>query len=292
MICIRARASAARNPRHRPEEDNGKPSTSCSSRATEMEATVKPAGPSRSLVATRGTEGRVLAVLSLLALRGVLLLLNGFLLLLLLPFQRRTAPVPVEAEEEENGGRGKAVVARRVLAIEKVREVSAEEDEVGGSVREFAMFQTARGEALFTRSWTHRSLQPRGLVVILHGLNEHSGRYDHFAKQLNGSGFKVYAMDWIGHGGSDGLHGYVHSLDHAVDDLKRFLEKAILENPGLPRFIFAHSTGAAIVLKAALDPKIEALIQGVVLTSPAVHVEPSHPLIAVNFFPAIFISVS
>ncbi|KAJ0539077.1 putative triacylglycerol lipase [Helianthus annuus] len=36
------------------------------------------------------------------------------------------------------------------------------------------------------------------LVVVLHGLNEHSGRYDEFAKQLNTHGYKVYGMDWVG----------------------------------------------------------------------------------------------
>ncbi|KAF5176587.1 alpha/beta-Hydrolases superfamily protein, partial [Thalictrum thalictroides] len=60
----------------------------------------------------------------------------------------------------------------------------------------------------------------RGLVVLLHGLNEHSGRYNNFAKQLNANGYTVYGMDWIGHGGSDVLHGYVHSLDAAVSDMR------------------------------------------------------------------------
>lgn len=115
----------------------------------------------------------------------------------------------------------------------------------------------------------------------MHGLNEHSGRYNYFAKQLNARGFKVYAMDWIGHGGSDGLHGYVHSLDIAGSDLKAFLEKVLTENPGLPCFLFGHSTGAAIILKTVLDPKIEARINGVILTSPAIGVQPSHPIVAV-----------
>ncbi|KAL5658128.1 hypothetical protein ACJX0J_031291, partial [Zea mays] len=119
-----------------------------------------------------------------------------------------------------------------------------------------------------------------GVVILLHGLNEHSGRYSHFAKLLNDQGLKVYAMDWIGHGGSDGVHGYVSSLDHAVGDLKEFLEDVVLEeNHGLPCFLFGHSTGGAIVLKAALDPSVELHVEGVVLTSPAIHVQPSHPII-------------
>ncbi|CAL5442520.1 unnamed protein product [Camellia sinensis] len=160
-----------------------------------------------------------------------------------------------------------------------------------------------------------------GLVVVLHGLNEHGDRYGEFAKELNANGFKVYAMDWTailakkkpkpnlpntpirmsvhqfgchwcekvnceapvikGHGGSDGLHAYVHSLDEAVADTKSFIGKVLAENPGLPCFCFGHSTGGAIILKAVLDPNIEACIAGVVLTSPAVGVQPSHPIFTV-----------
>lgn len=170
-----------------------------------------------------------------------------------------------------------AVAVRRAIAIRRVVQDKDEE-----SVREFELFVTPRGDTLFTQSWTPvPSIKIRGLVIILHGLNEHSGRYSSFARQLNACGYKVYGMDWIGHGGSDGLHAYVHSLDDAVADMKSYLEKVLAENPGLPCFCFGHSTGAAIVLKAVLDPKIETRVAGAVLTSPAVGVQPSHPIFAV-----------
>ncbi|KAF3575409.1 hypothetical protein F2Q69_00061037 [Brassica cretica] len=117
------------------------------------------------------------------------------------------------------------------------------------------------------------------LTQVIQTIN--SGRYNDFAKQLNVNGFKVYGIDWIGHGGSDGLHAYVPSLDYAVTDLNSFLEKVIAENPGLPCFCVGHSTGGAIILKAMLDPKIEAQVSGIVLTSPAVGVQPSHPIFGV-----------
>ncbi|KAJ6976957.1 hypothetical protein D5086_023039 [Populus alba] len=179
------------------------------------------------------------------------------------------------------GGRVTAVVdpevgGRRAIAIKRVLQ-----DDDTNTVREFSLFVTARGDNLFTQSWTPVSAKIRGLVVLMHGLNEHSGRYNDFAKELNANGFKVYGMDWIGHGGSDGLHGYVHSLDYAVDDLKSFLDKILTENPGFPCFCFGHSTGAAIVLKAMMDPKVEARVSGVVSTSPAVGIQPSHPLVVI-----------
>ncbi|KAG8056657.1 hypothetical protein GUJ93_ZPchr0002g23534 [Zizania palustris] len=186
------------------------------------------------------------------------------------------------AEEEEMGWR-KAVeigaAERREMAIRRLQEEAG----TGSSRREFAVFESARGDTLFTQSWTPAAVERvRGIVVLLHGLNEHSGRYNHFAKLLNDHGLKVYAMDWIGHGGSDGVHGYVSSLDHAVGDLKEFLEDVVLkENYGLPCFLFGHSTGGAIVLKAALDPCVEVHIEGVILTSPAIRVQPAHPIIKV-----------
>ncbi|MBA0657480.1 hypothetical protein Goklo_009764, partial [Gossypium klotzschianum] len=94
-------------------------------------------------------------------------------------------------------------------------------------------------------------------------------------------------MDWIGHGGSDGLHGYVHSLDYAVNDMKMFLERVFVENPGLPCFCFGHSTGGAIVLKATLDPQVENRVAGIILTSPAVGVQPSHPIFVVRTYSVI-----
>uniref|UniRef100_A0A803NCF5 Serine aminopeptidase S33 domain-containing protein n=1 Tax=Chenopodium quinoa TaxID=63459 RepID=A0A803NCF5_CHEQI len=118
-----------------------------------------------------------------------------------------------------------------------------------------------------------------GIIIIIHGLNEHGGRYAHFARQLTSRNFGVYAMDWIGHGGSDGLHGFVPSLDNVVADTAAFLENVKIEHPGVPCFLFGHSTGGAVVLKAASYPHIERMVEGVILTSPALRVKPAHPVV-------------
>ncbi|XP_040383792.1 monoacylglycerol lipase-like isoform X2 [Oryza brachyantha] len=191
------------------------------------------------------------------------------------PASDMSAAAAAKEEEEEEMGWRKAVeldaAARREMAIRRLQEEAG--TGTGSSRREFAVFETARGDALFTQSWT---------PVAAAAADRVNGRYNHFAKILNDHGLKVYAMDWIGHGGSDGVHGYVSSLDHAVGDLKEFLEDIVLEeNYGLPCFLFGHSTGGAIVLKAALDPCVEVHVEGVILTSPAIHVQPAHPIIKV-----------
>ncbi|XP_027167229.1 uncharacterized protein LOC113767364 isoform X2 [Coffea eugenioides] len=274
-----------------------------------------------TVMLTSGASGRISALFSVRVWKSSLMVLNAFVLLLFLPFRRRrvVSPGAVMGPGSQAGGSGscggsggggkghgkeerqaekkggvtvvrvpaamvprkssavdKEVASRRALAIKRVLE-----DNCKQSVRDYALFGTSRGDTLFTQSWTPVGIKVRGLVALLHGLNEHSGRYTDFAQQLNANGYKVYAMDWIGHGGSDGLHAYVHSLSDAVHDMKSFIRKVLAENPGLPCFCFGHSTGAAIVLKAVLDPEVKAHIAGVVVTSPAVGVQPSHPIFAV-----------
>ncbi|XP_027339898.1 uncharacterized protein LOC113853622 isoform X1 [Abrus precatorius] len=232
-----------------------------------------------TLLLTSGASGRISALFSLRALRALLTFLNGVVLLLLFPFRKGTVS---SRFSWKSTGAGSNSTARRALAIRRVLE-ERDSDADGSSLREYRLFPTSRGDTIFTQSWIPLSPNNtvRGVVVLMHGLNEHSGRYTHFAKQLNANGFKVYGMDWVGHGGSDGLHAYVHSLDDAVSDMKVFLERVQTENPGLPCFCFGHSTGAAITLKALLDPKVEARIAGAILTSPAVGVSPSHPILVV-----------
>ncbi|RDX89214.1 Caffeoylshikimate esterase, partial [Mucuna pruriens] len=213
-----------------------------------------------TLILTSGASGAFTALITFF---------NAVVLLLLSPFRKGTVLSAPFASSS----------SRRTLAILRVLD-DADRDRT--TLRDYFLFPSSRPyNTIFTQSWIPLSptIHIRGLLLLMHGLNEHSGRYTRFAKQLNANGFKVYGMDWVGHGGSDGLHGYVHSIDDAVSDMKIFLEKVLNENPGLPCFCFGHSTGGAITLKALLDPKVESRIAGAVLTSPAVGVAPSHPIL-------------
>ncbi|XP_029123769.1 uncharacterized protein [Elaeis guineensis] len=292
-----------------------------------MDPAVKPSSMAEAVMLTSGASGRVNALLSLRFLRRLLLLLNAVLLFVLFPFRWRPGlppcPGPAARDDRREGSRksgaGAVVVrvpaamvprrqreqeaaARRAAAVRRV--LAAREE--GRRGRDFSLFVTARGETLFTQSWAPDTVKTRGVLILMHGLNEHSGRYDHFAKKLNDNGFKVYAMDWIDSEiffGDQILAFWELCIEGMVEvmaymdmsnplimlsatwyqhsTLKAFLEKVLAENSGFPCFFFGHSTGAAIVLKAVLDPKVEACIEGVVLTSPAIRVQPSHPLVLV-----------
>ncbi|KAJ6957414.1 hypothetical protein D5086_031726 [Populus alba] len=231
---------------------------------------------------TSGASNRIIPILK--TLRTSLLYIHALLfsvVLLLLPrrYRRRyTADSAAEQSPSKSVKRWRLeeedTIKRRALA-EGIDMTTGNEDCRWSTF----LFFGVRRNALFTRSWFPVTGQKKGILVIIHGLNEHSGRYAQFAKQLTSCNFGVYAMDWIGHGGSDGLHGYVPSLDHVVADTGAFLEKIKSENPGVPCFLFGHSTGGAVVLKAASYPNIEEMLEGIILTSPALRVKPAHPIV-------------
>ncbi|TVU22751.1 hypothetical protein EJB05_32469 [Eragrostis curvula] len=249
-------------------------------------------GGQDEMMMTSGATGRIVPVFrSVLSRRALLRLAVAvqtlFLWLLLLVDRRRRAGPDASPSSEAGSGKTRRrrmaaeeedVRRRRALAEEVVMEEDDAEGERGTRWATF-LVPGARRNALFCRLWAPAAAEMRGILVIIHGLNEHSGRYLHFAEQLTTCGFGVYAMDWIGHGGSDGLHGYVPSLDYVIEDIEVLLDKIMEENPGVPCFLLGHSTGGAVVLKASLYPHIRERLEGIILTSPAIRVKPAHPIV-------------
>ncbi|XP_031277734.1 uncharacterized protein LOC116136175 [Pistacia vera] len=233
---------------------------------------------------TSGASNRIIPILK--TLRTFLIFIQSAIfafVLLLRPRRRSAAGAPQSASkswkrrlmsrlEEED------TLRRRALAEDLNMGFETDDGNVHCSWSS-SLFFGVRKNALFFRSWFPVTGELKGILIIIHGLNEHGGRYSHFARQLTSSSFGVCAMDWIGHGGSDGLHGYVPSLDHVVADTGAFLDKIKSENPGVPCFLFGHSTGGAVVLKAASYPHIRGMLEGIVLTSPALRVKPAHPIV-------------
>ncbi len=111
--------------------------------------------------------------------------------------------------------------------------------------------QGSNGSELFCRSWLpgHR---PSRVVVIAHGLAEHSGRYGRLAERLVGQGFAAYALDHRGHGHSPGRRANIQRFDYVVEDLHLLLARAAADNAGLPVTLIGHSMGGAIALECAL----------------------------------------
>lgn len=89
--------------------------------------------------------------------------------------------------------------------------------------------------------------QPTAILMIAHGMAEHSARYDAFANFMAQNGFAVCMNDHAGHGKSDGTRGYFaasNGWQHLLNDLKALLDEAKAMYPGLPLVLMGHSMGS------------------------------------------------
>lgn len=92
--------------------------------------------------------------------------------------------------------------------------------------------------------------EPKAVVQLIHGIAEHIGRYDEFAKFLTQHGYVVAADDHMGHGGSaeNGLRGYFSGgWLSAVEDEKRLHDEISAQYPDLPYYILGHSMGSFLL---------------------------------------------
>lgn len=97
----------------------------------------------------------------------------------------------------------------------------------------------------------------RGIVQIVHGIAEHSGRYEDFAAYLNGCGILVTAEDHMGHGqsvGKEGIQGYFHGGWHrAVEDSYQLMKQTMADYPGVPYTLLGHSMGSFMARTLLID---------------------------------------
>ncbi len=115
---------------------------------------------------------------------------------------------------------------------------------------------------------------PRALVLMVHGLGEHVGRYAQVAHKLLDWGFAVRAYDQRGHGESGGARGVLPSDDALLEDLAEIVDdtrRHSLQPEGvtepLPLILLGHSLGGLVVsrfVSLGLRP-----VDGLVLSSPA-----------------------
>lgn len=127
--------------------------------------------------------------------------------------------------------------------------------------------QTDQGH--YYRTWPTDA--PKAVVMVIHGLAEHSQRYDHFAEALNKAGFSLYSMDLPGHGRSDGMRGHIDGFDDFQDAVLNLYNRVRADNAQAPVFIVGHSMGGLIVSRFLLDHQGKlngALLSGAAIESP------------------------
>jgi alpha-beta hydrolase superfamily lysophospholipase len=104
---------------------------------------------------------------------------------------------------------------------------------------------------IFVRKWLPPcGIRPHAAVQITHGIAEHSGRYDRFARFLTALGYVVYGIDLRGHGETAGLDNLgqagLTAWEDMTADIKQLSDIARTEYPTHPLIAFGHSMGSAL----------------------------------------------
>ncbi len=139
----------------------------------------------------------------------------------------------------------------------------------GGMRHDEQTHRTSDGATIFWQQW-YPDEDPLAVVCLVHGLGEHSGRYEHVAQRFTDAGFAVFALDMRGHGHSGGARGDL-TVDAAVRDIADLVADAKTEFPGKPLFLYGHSLGGLMTMTYVVRRR--PAIVGLVSSAPALDSE-------------------
>ncbi len=114
-------------------------------------------------------------------------------------------------------------------------------------------YKTIDKQTIFYYKWpSNKNIPLKGIVQISHGVGEHAGRYQSFAKKLQKEGYEVYANDHRIHGKSaksDAFLGFYDGDDYfsdAIDDMRQLAKIIKKEHPKKKIILFGHSMGSLL----------------------------------------------
>lgn len=130
-------------------------------------------------------------------------------------------------------------------------------------------FKDVRDANIYFQSWLPER-EPKAILLIVHGLAEHSGRYMNIVNHFVPLGYAVYGIDHSGHGKSDGTRVFVNRFEEYTKPLKAYIDMIRLWQPQKPIFLVGHSMGGLISAVFLLDHQAE--LRGAVLSGAAIKV--------------------
>lgn len=114
-------------------------------------------------------------------------------------------------------------------------------------------YGTTRNELRQLRRQWHPVGRPRAVVLIVHGIAEHCGRYAQVAAQMTAAGLGVVAYDQRGHGETEGRKVFVNKFSELVDDVEDHLGQ--LRGVGVPVVLLGHSMGGLVATTYAVSDR-------------------------------------
>jgi len=129
--------------------------------------------------------------------------------------------------------------------------------------------KSIRNTSIYYQCWLPEG-KPNAVLLIIHGLAEHSGRYMNLVNHFVPLGYAVYGIDHPGHGKSEGPRVYVEQFADFTDTIKIYFEMIRRWQPDKPIFLVGHSLGGLIGAFYLLDHQTG--LTGAVLSGPSVKI--------------------
>jgi alpha-beta hydrolase superfamily lysophospholipase len=133
-------------------------------------------------------------------------------------------------------------------------------------------FKSVKGN-IYTRQWLPDE-PPKAIILLVHGMAEHCGRYQHMGKFLTVKGYALCGLDLPGHGNSAGPRGYVDSFEDFSTVVLQYQAMLAEKHPNVPVFLLGHSMGGLISSNLLLDH--QAKFKGCILSAAAIR-SPEQP---------------
>jgi acylglycerol lipase len=118
---------------------------------------------------------------------------------------------------------------------------------------------------MYARGWSPEG-KPKAAIMLVHGLGEHVGRFDHVAAALTEKGYALLGSDLRGHGKSGGPRGHTPSRDAFMLDIDSVVKQTEGRYPGTRQFLYGLSAGGILVLNYIL--RRQPALAGAVVSAP------------------------
>ncbi|MGF1692042.1 alpha/beta hydrolase [Photobacterium kagoshimensis] len=135
-----------------------------------------------------------------------------------------------------------------------------------------AFFTNTMGKQVYTQSWHPDGNHPHAIVIIVHGLGEHSGRYQNLIQTLLPLNIAVYGFDHTGHGKSEGKRVFIGNFDEFINTLDSYVDHVKQTHPNSPLYLIGHSMGGLITSTYLIQHQNK--IDGAILSAPAIQPPP------------------
>lgn len=136
-------------------------------------------------------------------------------------------------------------------------------------IHEEGYFQNHRNTKIYWQSWLPQN-ETRAVLLIVHGYDDHTGRWMNVVNYFVPKRFTLYGMDLIGHGKSEGTRGYVKKFEDFTETLQLFLRIVRDKQADKPIIMIGFSLGALITSVYLLDYQKD--LSGAILIGGAVKI--------------------